>query len=139
MLFGSPLPHIASSLHEAAVAQHSHSPMKNSLQSPITHSGMFSPNQFHSLFQSPPGATLDDSPFHSLSQPVKKHSPVTAAAQRTAAQATRRAAAGQAHGRVELSSSLQTQDAAAVLASLLVPVAGPAEQLQVMHPQCVMA
>ena len=130
---------MAASLHEAAAAHHSHSPMRNSLQSPLTHSSMFSPKQFHSLFQSPPGASLDDSPFHSLSQPVKKHSPVTAAAQRTAAQATRKAAAGQAHGRNELSSALQTQDAAAVLASLLVPVAGPAEQLQVMPPHCAMA
>ena len=122
MLFGSPLPHIASSLHE--VAHHSHSPIRSS-----PHSGMFSPNHFHSLLQSPAGATLDDSPFQSLSQPAKKHSPVTAAAQHTAAQATRKAAAGQAHGHSEHSSSMQTHDAAAVLASLLVPVAAPADQV----------
>lgn len=124
MLLGSPLPHMANSVQGAALAHHS--PGRGS-----PHSGMFSPSHFHSLFQSPPGATLDDSPFQGLSQPMKRHSPVTAAAQHNAAQATRKAAAGQAHGRTEHSTSIQTQDAAAVLASLLVPVAAPAEQSQV--------
>lgn len=128
MLLGSPVPHLANTLQAAATAQATQSPLKTS-----PHAGLFSPTQFHSLFQSPPGATLDDSPFQSLSQPIKRHSPVTAAAQRSAAQATRKAAAGQAHGRVEHSTSMQTQDAAAVLASLLVPVAAPAQQLQVMY------
>ena len=90
MLFGSPLSHLPNSLQDAVHL--ALSPSRTGLQS-----GNFSPSPFH-LFHSPPGATLDDSPYQSLTRPVVKHSPVSAAAQHTAVQASRQAAVGQAQG-----------------------------------------
>ncbi len=122
MLFGSPLPHMPTSLHDSSAAHLSLSPNRG-----ITHSGAFSPSPFHNLFQSPSGATLDDSPYQSLSHPPAKHSPVSAAAQHTAAQASRQAAAGQAQAqRGEQQSTTGAMDAPErTSAGMLVPVPAP--------------
>jgi len=123
MLFGSPLPHMPSSLHDSSAAHLSMSPNRG-----ITHSGAFSPSPFHTLFQSPSGATLDDSPYQSLSDPPAKHSPVSAAAQHTAAQASRQAAAGQAQGqRSEQQKPNRAVDVSERSStSMLVPMPAPA-------------
>lgn len=123
MLFGSPLPHMPNSLHDSSGVHMSLSPNRSSIQS-----GAFSPGPFHTLFQSPSGATLDDSPYQSLSQPPAKHSPVSAAAQHTAVQASRQAAVGQAQGqRGEQQSTTRTVDAPERSStSMLVPMPPPA-------------
>lgn len=123
MLFGSPLPHMPSSLHDSSAAHLSMSPNRG-----ITHSGAFSPSPFHTLFQSPSGATLDDSPYQSLSYPPAKHSPVSAAAQHTAAQASRQAAAGQAQGqRSEQQNPTRAVDVSERSSTgMLVPMPAPA-------------
>ena len=123
MLFGSPLPHMPSSLHDSSAAHLSMSPNRG-----ITHSDACSPSPFHTLFQSPSGATLDDSPYQSLSHPPAKHSPVSAAAQHTAAQASRQAAAGQAQGqRGEQQNHTRAVDASERNSTgLLVPMPAPA-------------
>lgn len=132
MLFGSPLPHMPTSLHDSSAAHLSMSPNRG-----ITHSGAFSPSPFHTLFQSPSGATLDDSPYQSLSHPPAKHSPVSAAAQHTAAQASRQAAAGQAQGqRSEQQSHSLAMDASersstGMLVPMPAPVAAPESKPQV--------
>lgn len=123
MLFGSPLPHMPSSLQDPSTAHLSLSPNRG-----ISQSGAFSPSPFHTLFQSPSGATLDDSPYQSLSHSPAKHSPVSAAAQHTAAQASRQAAAGHAQGqRSEQPTTTRAMDSAEHASTgLLVPVPAPA-------------
>ena len=123
----------------AAVTRLLGSPMPTSLLDPsgvhlnlspnqgITHSGAFSPSPFHTLLQSPCGATLDDSPYQGLSHPPAKHSPVSAAAQHTAAQASRQAAVGHAHGqRYEQQSTTRAMNASEhASTAMLVPVPAP--------------
>ena len=124
MLFGSPLPHMPRSPRDTSAAHLGLSPHQNATQS-----GMFSPGALQSLFQSPSGATLDDSPFHSLSCPPAKHSPVSAAAQYSATQASRQASVGQAQAqRIEQQhNTAGTADTKAhTSAGVLVPVNGPA-------------
>ena len=124
MLFGSPLPHMPRSPLDSSAAHLGLSPHQNG-----THSGVFSPGALQSLFQSPSGATLDDSPFHSLSRPPAKHSPVSAAAQYSATQASRQASVGQAQAqRMEQQhSTVGAADAKEqTSAGMLVPVNAPA-------------
>lgn len=135
MLFGSPLPHMPRSPRDTSAAHLGLSPHENATQS-----GMFSPGALQSLFQSPSGATLDDSPFHSLSCPPAKHSPVSAAAQYSATQASRQASVGQAQAqRMEqqhnTAGTADTKEHTS--AGMLVPVNGPAALIankQVTNP-----
>lgn len=120
MLFGSPLSHLPSSLQDAVSL--ALSPNRAGVQS-----GSFSPSPFQTLFQSPTGATLDDSPYQALSHPIVKHSPVSAAAQHTAAQASRQAAVGQAQG--QRGEPHHTSRAADILertsTAMLIPLSAP--------------
>ena len=123
MLFGSPLPHMPRSPLDTSAAHLSLSPHQNA-----TLPGIFSPGALQSIFQSPSGATLDDSPFHSLSHPPAKHSPVSAAAQYSATQASRQASVGQAQAqRMEqqhnTAGAADTKDQTS--AGMLVPVNAP--------------
>lgn len=123
MLFGSPLPHMPRSPQDSSAAHLGLSPHQTAAKS-----GIFSPGAFQSLFQSPSGATLDDSPFQSLSRPPAKHSPVSAAAQYSAAQASRQASVGQAQAqRMEQQhSTAGAADTKDHIAGMLVPVSAPA-------------
>ena len=134
MLFGSPLPHMPRSPLDTSASL---SPHQNATQS-----GIFSPGALQSLFQSPSGATLDDSPFHSLSHPPAKHSPVSAAAQYSATQASRQASVGQAQAQ-RMEQQHSTVGAAdtkeQTSAAMLVPVNAPAALMankQVTNQMC---
>lgn len=123
MLFGSPLPHMPRSPQDSSAAHLGLSPHQTAAKS-----GIFSPGAFQSLFQSPSGATLDDSPFQSLSRPPAKHSPVSAAAQYSAAQASRQASVGQAQAqrKEQQHSTAGAADTKDHIAGMLVPVSAPA-------------
>ena len=121
MLFGSPLPHLPNSLQDTVHL--ALSPNRHTIQA-----GTFSPSPFHTLFHSPPGANLDDSPYHSLTHPTVRHSPVSAAAQHTAVQASRQAAVGQAQGQrgEQQSLSRPTDALERTSTAMLIPMSAPA-------------
>ena len=140
MLFGSPLPHMPRSPQDTSSNHLGLSPHQHSVQF-----GAFSPGPLQTLFQSPAGASLDDSLFPSLSHASAKHSPVSAAAQYNAAQANRQATVGQAQTqRLEQQHSMagasDAKDHAST--SMLVPVTSSAVLLakpQVMSAMAVLS